>query len=143
MFYVLHCEDVLLFSSPAIFWRRCTPFININLIKINIMSKNKTTFRNLSLSFARSTEKGNLDICMFNVDPFSAAGSGIPLYLKSDAVRNAIKAQTGEEASKGSIFTIEGEYEIIDLKWVDTATGEVVMATTKEGIALKTIQRVV
>ena len=107
------------------------------------MSKNKTTFRNLSLSFARSTEKGNLDICMFNADPFSAAGSGIPLYLKSDAVRNAIEAQTGKEASKGSIFTIEGEYEIIDLKWVDTATGEVVMATTKEGIALKTIQRVV
>ena len=106
------------------------------------MSKSKQTFSNLSLTFARPTEKGNLDVCMFNVDPFSASGSGVPLYLRSDAVRNAIKTQTGEGASKGSIFEIKGEYEIVNLIWKDE-NGKTVNAMTKDGIPLKTIQRVV
>lgn len=101
----------------------------------------KKSFKNLSFSWARSTEKGNLDVCIFQPDAFSANSSGVPVYLRSDAVRNAIMVQTGQEPTKGSVFTVEGEYVLVDLSWTDEA-GNLVTATTKDGVVLQTIQRV-
>ena len=43
---------------------------------------------------------------------------------------------------KGSIFEIKGDYEIVNLIWQDE-NGKTVNAMTKDGIPLKTIQRVI
>ena len=67
--------------------------------------------------------------------------NGTPVYLKSGAVRSAIKAVTGAEPVKGDVFTVPGEYKLVDLTWTDQ-DGNQVQAMSKDGVLLQTIERV-
>lgn len=106
------------------------------------MSKAKT-FTKPTFIWSRATEKGNLDVCVMEQDAFGANSSnGIPVYLRSGAVRSAIADQLKKDPAKGDVFTIkEGEYKLVDLTWTDQ-DGNQVQAMSKDGVLLQTIERV-
>ena len=82
-------------------------------------------------SFVRFTESKKTAICMARA-PFS--NDAVPVYLNADDIRDVNPSPT-----KGFVFDLPAGLKIVDLYIWNPETEERVVATTKDGVVLKTV----
>ena len=108
-----------------------TPCRSYSILKIRAGTKRHLLMISFKASFVRFTTTGKTAICMARA-PFS--NDAVPVYLNADDIRDINPSPT-----KGDVFDLPEGLKIVDLYVWDKETETRVVATTEDGVILKTV----
>lgn len=87
----------------------------------------------MQAQFVRFTETGKTAIVMIKEDALVL--NATPVYVSAEGVKSLI----GENPEPKTKFEVSDNLKLVDLVWEDPDTNEMVTATTKDGVVLKTL----